>query len=127
MERSCSRPSQKVAERGGGTPTGTSGPMASTPNMPRVAARTDPGPRCGRATLIGSHRRENNDFGRLGQATRLPPLCAGGPLQTDPPRTPPSGQHLCPCFPPLPSAHHKKYYLASRRLLVYLSTTTNQH
>src|SRR5271165_7005606 len=37
--------------------------MASTPNMPRVAAKTDPGPRCGRVTSIGSDRRENNGSG----------------------------------------------------------------
>ena len=61
--RSCLRPSQKVAERGGGILTETSSPMASTPNMPRAAAKTDPGPRCGRVTSIGSNQRENNGPG----------------------------------------------------------------
>jgi hypothetical protein len=51
----------KGGECGGGTPTGTSGPMALTPNMPRAAAKTDPGSRCGRVTSTGSDRRKNND------------------------------------------------------------------
>ena len=53
--------------KGGGTRwrtrTGTSGPTASTPNMPRAAATTDRGRRCGRVTSIGSDRRDNNGFG----------------------------------------------------------------
>jgi len=42
----------------GSTRAATSGPKASTPNMPRATRKLDPGPRYGRVTSIGSDRRE---------------------------------------------------------------------
>src|SRR5258707_1296967 len=49
-----------MVECSGVTRIGTSGPMASMPNMPRMAAKTTPGLRCGLVTSIGLDRRRNS-------------------------------------------------------------------
>src|SRR5579863_3867048 len=79
MERSSSRPSQKLVEHGGGTHTAISGPLVSTPTMPRVATRTDPGALCGPVILIELHRRQSNGSAVSGSSITTPDgKCTGG-------------------------------------------------